>query len=242
MLTIESYTLMRNRPSAADMSDMLIGLDRGACHAFLYGSYRQVFSGLRHTSDPPTADNWAKAYIKNQEALEYGAHHAYSVHETNKEVLAHTALSIAARRGRRTRAGIAIDIPPVFENFTAHYLAGWIPRNARLATTRKQVDFLLAVAAATGGGFFRGEALSSAATTTDYIISAIASALPDGRKAEAQRYHTAVRRWLGRSRNASLAAVQLAAAGVTAEDIILFSQHGIESEYALSLTEAASSR
>jgi hypothetical protein len=232
------------------MQSGLQAVDLEAFGRFSDGEYRRVFPSVAqgYGQKGEVAD-WARAYIVNQDVLEYGAREAYAVPTRTGYDAQHTALGMAARHAGLSRAGVCTGIIPTFEDFMERRFPGQMPLLAQLAKTDSEVALMERAMDLTSNMRFQSIAvLRRSANVDEFLFYALTSVLFPQIDTDAwltvredvDSYQSAVFEWFGESRESMLMALKLADVNVPLDDVKKFGEAGIELEYALTLVDSPS--
>lgn len=215
---------------------------------FVDGTYQRVFFGLRGYAMPGAEQAWAQAYVRNYRVLEYAAQESFAMTGLSRDEARHLTLAVAGKHAKMSVAGAATGMAPCYEDFLDERASGHFPRNPGLATTARQVSSIRAALALAGPRFPLLLALDQAKSVEGFMLYVLASVLHPDRDVFAYdeeglvpvpesvpQYRTAVYRWLGRSHDAALSAIQFAKAGALPNDIRSYADSGLAVEYAAAL-------
>jgi hypothetical protein len=216
--------------------------------------------------DPAEAVDWARAYVKYGTALEWAASAVFDApqqYSYDEDEARHTTIRLASEKTRKSRAAVCTDIAPAFETFIARRTPSAMAPSTTLATTSQQVQAMSQAIALGDGTFNTRAALVKADSVDEFLRLALAYAINGSSRAkyteqeattvwlhgglggpsweddyaDSGAYRETVHRWLGRSRQSVLTAIQLATAGVSLSEVREYAASGISLEYVLALTE-----
>lgn len=268
MDSITADVLLAHIPARQQVRNALSRLDKRALVRFDAGSYREFFGEESGKNFDSEAAGWARAYVKNGEALEGASRLVFnaplptapdawvpSFSEDQRSVM-----RIAADRVRKTMAGVCTDIARPFEHLVASRanITAPIPDLATSAEQVRVMERACDLAKLKHHGFLI--VLSESDSVDGFLLLSLAHVLgaaevEDTAEArmravmrgsecadyvlQADAYLSAVRRWLGRKdRETALFALSIAIAGVPVESVRDFEQAHLTPEYALALTGA----
>ena len=267
MDSITADVLLSHIPARQQVRNALSRLDKRALVRFDAGSYTKFFGEESGKNFDSEAAGWARAYVKNGEALEGASRLVFntplptapgawipSFSEDQRSVM-----RIAADRVRKTMAGVCTDIARPFERLVASRANTTAPI-PDLATSTAQVKVMeraCDLAKLKHLGFLI--VLSESDSVDGFLLLSLAHVLGAAAAAntdearmrsmmrgsdctdyvlEADAYLSAVRRWLGRKdRETALFAISIAASGAPIESVQDFERARLAPEYALTLTD-----